>query len=129
MKKIFLSVLVVGFLSCQGGNEAALKQLESALIEGHDVVMPKSMQLGDIKEQMIAKLDSTNTEQLAKAQDISRRLDQAETAMYTWMDLYRSIQDQVTDPVEKLKQFQMMKTQIDSITVITDQAIADAKAF
>jgi len=129
MKKILISVLVFGFFSCQSGSEEALKLIDAALIEGHDVVMPKSMKLADMKEAMVAKLDSTNADQLAKAQDISRRMDQAEAAMYSWMDAYREVQDEVKDPIEKLKRFQAMKTQIDSIAVITDQVIADAKGF
>lgn len=129
MKKILIGVLAVGLWNCQGGSEEALKLAEAALMEGHDVVMPKSMMLGELKDSLVAKLDSSNAEQLAKATDIARRLDQAEAAMYTWMESYQVVQQEVTDPLEKLKRWQTMKSQIDSIAVATDQVIADAKAF
>lgn len=129
MKKIWLSFALLGFLGCQSVSEEALKKIDEALIVGHDEVMPKSMKLADLKEEMLKKVDSTQADQVQKAMEIARQLDQAEAAMYQWMDTYRVIQDEVKDPVEKLKRLQAMKTSIDSIAVVTDKAMTDAKNF
>ena len=129
MKKIIVSAIVCGVLSCQSGQEDALKKIDEALMQGHDLVMPKSMKLADLKEEMMQKVDSSNVDQVQKAQEIARRLDQAEAAMYQWMDTYRVIQDDVKDPVEKLARLGAMKSTIDSIAVITDKAMTDAKNF
>jgi len=129
MKKIVVAILALSFSACQSVSEEALKKVDEALLQGHDEVMPKSMKLAEVKEEMLKKVDSSQVDQVQKAQDIARRLDQAEAAMYQWMDTYRVIQDEVKDPAEKLKRLGAMKSTIDSIAVITDQAMTDAKNF
>lgn len=129
MKKSFLvwvGLVTITFASCTNQNEEELKKLEAELMAGHDVVMPKTMKLLDLKEEIMAKIGEKDSATVVK---IASELQVANDEMYAWMDEYQVVINEVQDEKEKLKRFATLKMQIDSIQVKTEKAMNDAKSL
>ena len=129
MKKGFLvltGLVMFTFTSCSNQNEEELKKLESELMAGHDVVMPKTMKLLDMKEEIISKIGEKDSATVAK---VASELQVANDEMYAWMDEYQVVMNEVQDEKEKVKRFAILKAKIDSIQVITEKAMNDAKSL
>ncbi|MFN3589100.1 MAG: hypothetical protein ACK4UP_06925 [Spirosomataceae bacterium] len=129
MKKsflVFIGLVAFTFASCSNQNEEELKKLESELMAGHDVVMPKTMKLLDLKEEILMKIGEKDSATVVK---IASDLQVANDEMYAWMDEYQVVINDVQDEKEKLKRFATLKMQIDSIQVKTEKAMNDAKSL
>lgn len=129
MKKsliVFLGLMTLTFASCSNQNEEELKKLEAELMAGHDVVMPKTMKLLDLKEEIMAKIGEKDSATVVK---VASELQAANDEMYAWMDEYQVVINDVQDEKEKLKRFATLKVQIDSIQVKTEKAMNDAKSL
>lgn len=129
MKKsliVFLGLMTFTFASCSNQNEEELKKLEAELMFGHDVVMPKTMKLLDLKEEIMAKIGEKDSAAVVK---VASELQAANDEMYAWMDEYQVVINDVQDEKEKLKRFTTLKIQIDSIQVKTEKAMNDAKSL
>ncbi len=133
MKKVLtVSVLMLFMWSCgPSEQDVAIDKVYADLMEGHDVVMPKSMVLPKMKTKVLAMVtDLPETDSLKTvALDLSHDLTQANEDMYTWMDEFAVAMNDVEDKTEKLKLYTSLNEDIDAIGEATNAVMAKAKKF
>ncbi|AWV97279.1 hypothetical protein DJ013_03480 [Arcticibacterium luteifluviistationis] len=110
------------------------KQIETVyaeLMEGHDVVMPKSMQLPKLKSEVLKAVNELPEGDSLKtaAIDLGKELITANEDMYTWMDEFAVAMNDVEDKTEKLKLYESLNTEIKEIGEATNAAIETANKF
>jgi hypothetical protein len=131
MKRIFISFAIIAFLVSCGPSEQDQKidALYGELIEGHDVVMPLSMKLPKLKNEVLASVDSLQESDSLKikAIEISKNLISANEEMYTWMDAFAVAMNDVEDKEEKLKLYEKLKLEIEKLDLTTHERIDNAK--
>jgi formate-dependent nitrite reductase cytochrome c552 subunit len=144
MKKIAL-VLIIGMSLFVSACDSAKKQAEEKLkaeveklkteadklkeeaFKLHDDVMPISMDLENLREQVMKKAGS-DSKLKAEALEISKDLDQAYKDMETWMPKLGSAAD-LTDAAEKIKALTEAKVEGLKIKEKTLAAKNRAEAF
>lgn len=132
MKKIIIALatfVVFGATQCTSSGEKEVKELDAVLMKGHDEVMPKSLRLGDIKSEVMAKAANADSATKAKAIALSTDLQKADDAMYKWMEEYGVAMNDITDNTKKMEVYKKLKTEIEEIKVATDNAIKAAEEF
>ncbi len=87
IKKI-IPILSVGFIlflfSCGSKNAEIATKLQDEAFKIHDEVMPISMKLEDLREQVMKKVEGDSTKK-AEALEISKELNDAYNEMEVWM--------------------------------------------
>lgn len=132
MKKIVVALSLLAALSvtqCTSAVDNELKALDAELIKGHDEVMPKSMKLGDLKDDVLKKAAEADSTTKQKATEIANELQTAEDAMYKWMDDYSVALNDTEDKAKRLEMYKKLQSEIEKIKTETDKAMQDAKAF
>ncbi|GAB2618150.1 hypothetical protein GCM10027035_12930 [Emticicia sediminis] len=121
MKKILASFLIIFSLACSNKAAEESAKLKEETFKLHDEIMPISMNLEDLKANVMKKAEADTT--LKKtALDISLALDKAYTDMETWMPKLGEAAD-IKDSEEKVKALTTLKTEGEQLK----QATLDAK--
>ena len=91
MKTLYFFIPILFVLACSD-QQALVKQLEAEVIEIHDEVMPKNIEINRVRRQLANfDKDSTLTEQEVKSlNDQILALTKAEESMNTWMVEYKA---------------------------------------
>ncbi len=132
MKSIKSLVVIISFLlvfSCDNKIEKEIESLNTVLMKGHDEVMPKSMNIAEVKKELIASVENAPDSIKNAALELSTQLQKAEDDMYAWMDNYGKAMNDVKDKNEKLKLYKGLQSEIEKIKTLTDESIAKAKIF
>lgn len=132
MKSIKYFVVIISFLlviSCDNKTEKEIESLNTVLMKGHDEVMPKSMNIAEVKKELIASIENAPDSIKNAALELSTQLQKAEDDMYTWMDNYGKAMNDVKDKNEKLELYKGLQSEIEKIKTLTDESIANAKTF
>lgn len=132
MKKLslaFIAFVLLASTQCTPAIDKEIKELDAVLMEGHDNVMPKSMNIGDLKDDVLSKAAEGDSSLKSQAASIANNLQIAEDAMYKWMDDYSVAMNDEQDKNKKLEMYKGLKTEIDKIAADTDNAIKAAKVF
>ncbi|WP_341224921.1 hypothetical protein [uncultured Arcticibacterium sp.] len=133
MKKVlfYLSFSCV-LLACGPSEEdTKIEAVYAELMEGHDVVMPKSMQLPKLKGEVLKSVNELPEGDSLKtiAIGLGKELIDANDAMYTWMDEFGVAMNDIEDKSEKLKLYESLNAEIKEIGSATNQAIDKANKF
>lgn len=124
--KSFLPVFLVFTLSCNNRSSAEMNQLYEELVKGHDEVMPKSMAIPSIRENMIKAVENAPEDKKNTALDISTRLQKAEEQMNEWMvEFGNAINTEAED--QKLETYKRLHEEIIRLKAETDSSINEAK--
>lgn len=124
--KSFLPVFLVFTLSCNNRSSAEMDQLYEELVKGHDEVMPKSMAIPSIRENMIKAVENAPEDKKNTALDISTRLQKAEEQMNEWMvEFGNAINTEAED--QKLETYKRLHEEIIRLKAETDSSINEAK--
>jgi len=132
MKSMKSLVIIISFLlvvSCDNKIEKEIESLNKVLMKGHDEVMPKSMNIAEVKKELIASVENAPDSIKNTALELSTQLQKAEDDMYTWMDNYGKAMNDVKDKNEKLELYKGLQSEIEKIKALTDESIANAKTF
>lgn len=133
MKKLTVSLLMLfvafAFTQCTNAVDEEIKALDAQLMEGHDTVMPKSMGLVKLKDDVLAKAAEGDSTMKDQAVVIANKLQTAEDDMYKWMDDYSAAMNDEQDKEKKLEMYRTLKVDIDRVSADTDNAIKAAKEF
>lgn len=121
MKNLLASFLIIFSLACTDKSAEESAKLKEETFKLHDEIMPISMNLEDLKTNVMKKAEADTT--LKKtALDISLALDKAYTDMETWMPKLGEAAD-MKDSEEKVKALTTLKTEGEQLK----QATLDAK--
>ena len=133
MKKILFCLSFSFLLIACGPNEEdkEIETIYTELMEGHDSVMPKSMQLPKLKAEVLKVVNELPEGDSLKivAINLGKELITANEDMYTWMDEFAVAMNDVEDKGEKLKLYKSLNTEIKEIGEATDLAIETANKF
>ncbi len=132
MKSMKYFVVIISFflvVSCDNKTEKEIESLNTVLMKGHDEVMPKSMNIAEVKKELIASVENAPDSIKNAALELSTQLQKAEDDMYTWMDNYGKAMNDVKDKNEKLELYKGLQSEIEKIKALTDESIANAKTF
>lgn len=122
--------LLIGLtLACDNKIDGEIETLNAELMKGHDVVMPKTMAIADIKKDLIATSEKASEADKATVLKLSTDLQKAEDDMYEWMKNYGVAMNDVKDKNEKLKLYKELDVEVKKLTEETETAIAAAKKF
>ena len=127
MKKIFASLLILFAVACSDKSAEESAKLKEETFKIHDDVMPISMNLEDLKADVMKKAEADTTLKKA-ALDISLDLDKAYNEMEAWMPKIGEAAD-MKDSEEKVKIFTELKTEGESIKQKTLDAKKKAEEF
>jgi hypothetical protein len=127
MKKILASIIVLFVISCTDKVAEESAKLKAETFKIHDDVMPISMNLEDLKANVMKKAESDSTLK-STALDISLELDKAYTSMEEWMPKLGEAAE-MKDGEEKLKVFVSLKTEGEQIKQKTLDAKKKAEDF
>lgn len=127
MKNILASFLIVFSLACTDKSAEESAKLKEETFKLHDDIMPISMNLEDLKTNVMKKAEADTT--LKKtALDISLVLDKAYTDMETWMPKLGEAAD-MKDSEEKVKALTALKTEGEQLKQSTLDAKKKAEDF
>ncbi len=127
MKNILASFLIVFSLACTDKSAEESAKLKEETFKLHDDIMPISMNLEDLKTNVMKKAEADTT--LKKtALDISLALDKAYTDMETWMPKLGEAAD-MKDSEEKVKALTALKTEGEQLKQSTLDAKKKAEDF
>ena len=122
MKNLFLvAIIAFSTLACTDKSAEEAAKLKEETFKIHDDVMPISMNLEDLKTNVMTKA-AADTSLRKTALDISLTLDKAYNGMETWMPKIGEAAD-MKDNAEKVKAFTTLKAEGEAIK----QATLDAK--
>ena len=130
MKKISLLLLASTLFiatQCTPALEKEIEALDKVLMTGHDEVMPKSMKLGNLKDDVLAIASERDSTIKSEAATIANNLQKAEDDMYKWMDDYSAAMNDEPDNAKKLEMYKTLKVEVDKVSTDTDNAIKAAK--
>lgn len=134
MKRIivFLFPLLI-LASCGGSSELdqKLEALNKELMEGHDVVMPKSMKLPKVKASVLEKIKDLPEDDtlVIEGRRIAFELTKANDDMYNWMDNYSNARLKTEDPNSQLELYERLQEEIVHIGDHTNKAMSMAEEF
>ncbi|CAH0995414.1 hypothetical protein EMA8858_01535 [Emticicia aquatica] len=127
MKKILASIILLFAVACTDKVAEESAKLKAETFKIHDDVMPISMNLEDLKANVMKKAESDSTLK-STALDISLELDKAYTSMEEWMPKLGEAAE-MKDGEEKLKVFVSLKTEGEQIKQKTLDAKKKAEDF
>ncbi len=127
MKNLTLLFLTLLIFSCTDKTAEETAKLKEETFKIHDEVMPLSMNLEDVKAEVM-KRTLVDTTLKKTALDISLVLDKAYNDMEAWMPKLGSATD-MKDGEEKLKAFIELKTEGEKIKQSTIDAKKKAEEF
>jgi uncharacterized protein (DUF305 family) len=121
MKNLLTALLIIFSLACTDKSAEESAKLKEETFKLHDEIMPISMNLEDLKTNVMKKAEADTT--LKKtALDISLALDKAYNDMETWMPKLGEAAD-MKDSEEKVKALTTLKVEGEQLK----QATLDAK--
>lgn len=127
MKNLLTSFLIIFALACTDKSAEESAKLKEETFKLHDEIMPISMNLEDLKANVMKKAEADTT--LKKtALDISLALDKAYTDMETWMPKLGEATD-MKDGEEKVKALTTLKTEGEQLKQSTLDAKKKAEEF
>lgn len=132
MKKLsLLTIALFGllFTQCTDPVEEEIKALDAELMTGHDEVMPKSMKLGNLKDDVLEVAAEADSASRSEAATIANNLQKAEDDMYKWMDDYSAAMNDEQDKNKKLEMYKTLKVEVDQISTDTDNSMKEAQDF
>lgn len=109
MKNTLLLLLSIFVFSCTDKSAEEAAKLKEETFKIHDEVMPISMNLEDLKEKVMKKVE-TDTTAKKQALDISLTLDKAYNEMEVWMPKLGDAAD-MKDGEEKVKTLTALKAE------------------
>ena len=127
MKNTLLLLLSIFVFSCTDKSAEEAAKLKEETFKIHDDVMPISMNLEDLKEKVMKKVESDTTTK-KQALDISLALDKAYSDMEAWMPKLGNAAD-MKDGEEKVKTFTELKAEGEKIKQNTLDAKKSAEEF
>ena len=127
--KLFKFLLPFLFIfSCTNSSSAELDDLYDALVKGHDEVMPKSMAIPAVIENMNKAVEAASEEKQTEAAEISARLQKAEEDMNQWMVAFgEAINSEELSEAGRLETYKKLKEEIVQLKEKTETSLADAK--
>lgn len=127
MKNLLAALLVVFSFACTDKSAEESAKLKEETFKLHDEIMPISMNLEDLKADVMKKAEADTT--LKKtALDISLTLDKAYTDMETWMPKLGEAAD-MKDSEEKVKALTTLKVEGEQLKQATLDAKKKAEEF
>ncbi len=127
MKNLLAALLVVFSFACTDKSAEEAAKLKEETFKIHDEVMPISMNLEDLKTNVMKKAEADTT--LKKtALDISSALDKAYNDMETWMPKLGEAAD-MKDGEEKVKALTALKAEGEQLKQSTLDAKKKAEEF
>ena len=127
MKNLLVALLVIFSLACTDKSAEESAKLKEETFKLHDEIMPISMNLEDLKTDVMKKAEADTT--LKKtALDISLALDKAYTDMETWMPKLGEATD-MKDSEEKVKALTALKAEGEQLKQATLDAKKKAEEF
>ena len=127
MKNLLAALLVVFSFACTDKSAEEAAKLKEETFKIHDEVMPISMNLEDLKTNVLKKAEADTT--LKKtALDISSALDKAYNDMETWMPKLGEAAD-MKDGEEKVKALTALKAEGEQLKQSTLDAKKKAEEF
>ena len=133
MKKILFCLSFSCLILACGPSEEdkRIETVYAELMEGHDAVMPKSMQLPKIKAELLKSVNELPEGDSLKAVAINlgKELITANEDMYTWMDELAVAMNDVEDKTEKLQLYESLNEEIKKIGEATNTAMETADKF
>lgn len=127
MKNLLATLLVVFSLACTDKSAEEAAKLKEETFKIHDEVMPISMNLEDLKTEVMKKAE-TDTTLKKTALDISLALDKAYNDMETWMPKLGEAAD-MKDSEEKVKALTALKAEGEQLKQSTLDAKKKAEEF
>ncbi len=127
MKNLLLLLLTLFTFSCTDKSAEEAAKLKEETFKIHDEVMPISMNLEDLKEKVMKKVE-TDTTAKKQALDISLALDKAYNEMEVWMPKLGDAAD-MKDGEEKVKILTELKAEGEKIKQNTLDAKKLAEEF
>ncbi len=131
MKRLIGVVFAILLYACgPSQQDKEIEALHQELIQGHDQVMPLSMQLPKLKEKVMARvegLDETN-DSLGKARILADDLTVANEGMYTWMDEFAEGMN-LANKDQKVELYKRLKKEVEELDKATSSAMDAAKKF
>ncbi len=109
MKNLLTLFIIVFALACTDKSAEEAAKLKAETFQIHDEVMPISMNLEDLKANVMKKVE-TDTTLKKTALDISLELDKAYNGMEVWMPKIGEAAE-MKDGEEKLKTFTALKAE------------------
>ncbi|WP_394991443.1 hypothetical protein [Emticicia sp.] len=113
MKNLLILLLILFAFSCTDKSVEEAAKLKEETFKIHDDVMPISMNLEDLKEKVMKKVETDTTEK-KQALGISLALDKAYNDMEVWMPKLGAAAD-MKDGEEKVKVFTELKAEGEKI--------------
>ena len=113
MKNFLILLISLFVFSCTDKSAEEAAKLKEETFKIHDDVMPISMNLEDLKEKVMKKVETDTTEK-KQALDISLALDKAYNEMEVWMPKLGEAAD-MKDGKEKVKVFTELKAEGEKI--------------
>lgn len=126
---LFLAFTLFFATNCTPDLEREIAEIDKELMTGHDEVMPKSMKLGDLRDDVLAKAAEGDSSAKTIAVKIANDLQAAEDGMYKWMDDYSVAMNDEQDQAKKLEMYKTLKVEVAKISTDTDNAMKAAKDF
>lgn len=127
MKNLLTLFLIIFSLACTDKSAEESAKLKEETFKLHDEIMPISMNLEDLKTNVMKKAEADTT--LKKtALDISLALDKAYTDMETWMPKLGEAAD-MKDSEEKVKALTTLKVEGEQLKQTTLDAKKKADEF
>ncbi|AFK04819.1 hypothetical protein Emtol_3693 [Emticicia oligotrophica DSM 17448] len=127
MKNILIALLVIFSLACSNKAAEEAAKLKEETFKLHDEIMPISMNLEDLKANVMKKAEA-DTNLKAKALDISSALDKAYNDMEVWMPKLGEAAE-MKDGEEKVKALTDLKIEGEKIKQSTNDAKKQAEEF
>lgn len=127
MKNLLAAFLIIFSLACTDKTAEEAAKLKEETFKIHDEVMPISMNLEDLKANVMKKAEADTTLKKA-ALDISSALDKAYNDMETWMPKLGEAAD-MKDGEEKIKALTTLKAEGEQLKQSTLDAKKKAEEF
>ena len=127
MKNLLILLITLFAFSCTNKSAEEAAKLKEETFKIHDDIMPVSMNLEDLKEKVMKKVESDTTAK-KQALDISLALDKAYNEMEVWMPKLGDAAD-MKDGEEKVKAFTELKIEGEKIKQSTLDAKKKAEEF
>jgi hypothetical protein len=125
--KFAVLALFTFVVSCKDQSEKETQELYDALVVGHDEVMPKSMAIPTIRENMMKAVENASEEKKNQALDLSTKLLKAEDKMNEWMVAFGEAINQEGEG--QLAKYKKLNEEIIQLKTDTDSAIDQAKVL
>ncbi len=128
MKKILILLLTLFAFSCTDKSAEEAAKLKEETFKIHDDVMPITMELEDLREKVMKKVENSDSTSKKAALNVSLESRKAENEMYEWMPKLGEA-DKMKDGAEKVKVLTELKSEGEKIKQNTLDAKKLAEEF